>query len=197
VCLYFLIIFFIFIFLRKRNLFETKIYFFGWSMIVSMVFIAMFKAVLSFFDSVNLERIMTYAEGSGENNLRLLIVMSVFLVTVFASDLFFKNDSLNKLIIFVTTIVTTMTIAFPFADSIFSRLAYFSVPLVGIYFVRWFLFNFPRRWLIMAIVFIFISGAVRIIPLVVEKKASVQFLAKGHPLDPFMGMLKMIFFLNS
>jgi hypothetical protein len=195
VCSYFLAIFLVFNFLRKRNVLEHKIKFFFYCLLLCLVFILLYNAALNFLASLNLDRVLTYAEGTEANAIRLFIVMSFFMGAMFLSHVFYKNDDLNKLIIFITFAVTTMTLAFPAADSIFSRLTYFTVPLIGLYFLRWFVLNFPKKWVLGFVIFTFVSGAYRIIPLITEKRISAQFLALGHPLDPFMGIIKMLFFL--
>jgi hypothetical protein len=196
VCLYFLMIFLFFNFLRKRGLLEKKTIFFLCALGGSAIAVLAFESILVFLSSLNLDRIITYAENSsGIDDFRMFIVMSILMGGVFLSHLRYKNDNLNKMIIFITFVDIIMTLAFPFADSIFTRLAYFTVPLIGLYFVRWFILNFPSKWMLSFVIFVFISGAYRIIPLITEERASAQFLAYGHPLDPFMGIFKMLFFL--
>jgi|GEM_PF-2714599 len=195
VCSYFLVIFLLFNFLRKRGALENKLKFFLYAIAMCAGFILFFEIVVNFVATLNLDRVITYSQSSGANNFRLFIVMGIFMGTLTLSHLFFKNDNMNKLIIFITFVVTTMTIAFPIADAIFTRLAYFTVPLVGLYFLRWFILNVPKKWMLAFVVFIFVSGMYRVIPLITGKRASAQFLAYGHPLDPFMGIIKMVFFL--
>jgi hypothetical protein len=196
VSIFFILIFVIYQILLKNKLIEKKKSLFIWAFAVSGIFILGFTQAINLFSSFNLDKIATYFEGSGSSNIRLFIVMIIYLFSFFMSHFFFKNDNLNKLIIFINVIVTTMTIAFPWADSIFNRLSYFTVPLVGIYFVRWFLFNMKKEWLLFATFFIFLTGVARMVPLITTKYASAQFLAMGHPLDPMMGVFKMIFFFE-
>jgi len=196
VCLYFLIIFLFFNFLRNRKALEKNAHFFLYAIMLCFVFILTFNIAINFLASFNLDRVVTYAEGTGVDGIRMFVVMSIFMGILFLSHVLVKNDDLNKLIIFITFVVTTMTIAFPFADSIFTRLAYFTVPLIGIYFVRWFILNFPSKWILAFVLFTFITGFCRILPLITQKRASAQFLAYGHPLDPVMGIIKMLFFLS-
>jgi hypothetical protein len=172
--------------IENRNLFVI------YSILVSAICIIFFGAALNYLATLNLERLLIYYEGSGEGNTRQSIVMLLFLILLSTAFYFFKNDYWNKFIYFIIFIVTAMTLAFPFAGSIFNRVSYFSIPLIGLFFIRWFIFNFPKRWLIYVVLFILITGLIRIIPLITNKIASMQFLAYGHPLDPFMGILKMI-----
>lgn len=193
ICIFFIIIFFYFNFLRKRGLLNNKLFFLFYSLLLSFILIITFNVGLNFIASLNLERVLMYAETSGSSQIRLLIVMSMMMGTIFISHIYFKNDNLNMLFIFMTVVVTTMSIAFPNATSIFGRLAYFTVPLMGLYFIRWFILNLNLKWLPLVVIFIFITGLIRIIPLITEERASSQFLAFGNPLDPFMGLIKMIY----
>jgi hypothetical protein len=192
VCIYFVIIFIVYNFLRKRQLIKKKLPFFLYALLLSFISCTAFMAGLNYLASLNLDRVLIYFEGTGDSNVRQFIVMSIFLGLVSFTHIFFKNDDFNKLIIFITFVVTIMTIAFPSANTIFNRLSYFSVPFLGLYFVRWTLLNFSKKWLLHLTFFIFITGLYRIIPLVTRKIASVQFLAFEHPLDPLMGVLKML-----
>jgi hypothetical protein len=192
VCMYFLVIFLFFNFLRKRGMIENKTKFFFYALALCMIFILVFDVALKILASFNLDKVLMYAEGSGASSIRLFIVMSIFMGSLLVTHIIYKNDNLNKLIIFVTFVVTTMTLAFPIADSIFSRLAYFTVPLVGLYFARLFIINLPQKWLLAFVLFIFTTGLYRIISIITDKFASAQFLAFSHPLDPFMGIIKML-----
>ena len=192
VCIYFVIIFIFFNFLRKRKIIEKKAPFFIYALLLSFIFCTIFIASLNYLASLNLDRVLIYLEGNGADNVRQFIVMSIFLGLVSVTHLFFKNDDFNKLIIFITFVVTIMTISFPSANSIFNRLSYFSVPFLGLYFVRWTALNFSKKWMLNITFFIFLTGLYRTIPLITDKIASMQFLAFEHPLDPFMGLLKML-----
>jgi len=52
-----------------------------------------------------------------------------------------------------------------------------------------------QKWMPLLVLLIFFSGLIRLVIIINNGRASAQFLAFEHPLDPFMGLLKMIFFL--
>lgn len=193
VCLFFVAIFIYFNFLRKKKIIETNTKFIFFVFLISISFVLLFNLGINILASFNLDRVLMYAEDSESDQFRLLIVLSFLIGAMILTHIKYKSDDLNKFLIIITFVVTSMSIAFPNASSIFGRLAYFTVPLTAVYFIRWFLINMPRKYFILFVFFILFSGMYRIVPLITEKRASVQFLAFNHPLDLFMGIIKMCF----
>jgi hypothetical protein len=193
VCFFFVLIFLLFNFLRKKNIINTSFKLVIYAMILSCIFILIFQLGITFLASFNLDRLLFYAEDSGSDQLRLLIVLCIMMSTMIYTQVKHNNDDFNQLIIFISFIVTSMSVAFPNASSIFGRLAYFTVPLIALYFARWFIINIKKKHFTVFVFLMFLSGLYRIIPMIIEKRASVQFLAFNHALDPFMGVLKLFF----
>jgi hypothetical protein len=86
-----------------------------------------------------------------------------------------------------------LVVAFPTATGIYLRFLIFAFPLLGLYFLRSYLLNFSRRWLLLVIVLSFVSGAIRIYRPMANDEGVAQYLAFGNPFDPLMGVLKMVF----
>jgi hypothetical protein len=193
VCLFFVAIFIYFNFLRKKKLIETNTKFIFFAFLISISFVLLFNLGINLLASFNLDRVLMYAEDSDSNQFRLLVVLSILMGAMIFTHIKYKSDDLNKFLIIITFVVTSMSIAFPNVGSIFGRLAYFTVPLTALYFIRWFIINMPRKYFMSFVLFIFFSGMYRILPLIMEKRASAQFLAFNHPLDLFMGIFKMCF----
>jgi len=195
VCLYFLGIFLFFNFLRRRNKLTKNINFFLYALLICFAYALLFKIALNFLASLNLDRVLMYAEDSSGSDIRLLIVLSIFMASVAFIHIRYGNDLFNMLIVFISFVTIVNSLLFPFASSIFGRLAYFTIPLIGIYFVRSALKNMSQKWMPLLVLLIFFSGLIRLVIIINNGRASAQFLAFEHPLDPFMGLLKMIFFL--
>ena len=195
VCLYFLGIFLFFNFLRKRNMIKKNTIFFIYALLISLSFFLLFNVALNFLASLNLDRVLMYGEDSSGFDIRLLIVLSIFIVSVAFMHIRYGNDFFNMLIVFISFVTIINSFLLPFASSIFGRLAYFTIPLIGIYFLRSFLKNLSQKWIPLLVLLIFFSGLMRIIVIINNGRASAQFLSFEHPLDPFMGLVKMIFFL--
>lgn len=196
VTLFFVISFILFNWLKKTKLISSKLGFILFVSLTCLLYVGSVMSVINLFSMINLDRVTSYFEsGGGDYVFRSFIISSFFMAFFFITNTYFYNDNFNKYIILVNTIIAAILFAFPSAFSIFTRLNYFAMPLVSVYLVRWYLFNFSAKWIKVLVFIIFITGMLRIIPSIAEKSASVQFLAYGHPLDPFMGFLKMLFFV--
>jgi len=196
VTLFFVISFILFNWLKKTKLISSKLGFILFVSLICLLYVEAVSSVINLFSMINITRITNYFESGGDYVFRSFIISSFFMVFFLITNTFFYNDNFNKYIILVNTIIAAILFAFPSAFSIFTRLNYFAMPLVSVYLVRWYLFNFSTKWIKVVVFIIFITGMLRIIPSITGKNASAQFLAYGNPLDPFMGFLKMLFFVG-
>ena len=192
VALFFVIIFFIFIYFKSRKMYKNKKLTIIFILIVCISMFSMFNIVLTYISSLNLDRVLIYLAFDSGENLRQIIVMLIFLILILITFYFFNNDDWNNYIFFITFILSLLTTLLPSASSIINRITYFSIPFLGIYFVKWVFLNFKLNKLSIIIFFIFFTGLIRVYPLITNKIASMQYLAFEHPLDPFMGIIKLL-----
>jgi hypothetical protein len=148
--------------------------------------------VFDLLDSIGLERILSYLEGSGDDRLYVFVSVSVYAVLLLIVHLTLKNDDANNIFILFSFAAFSIMFAFPQSNAIYDRLLLFVSPLMGFYFFRCFMINFPARWHLPLILVIFFTGTIRMFSLALNHLGAMQFLAFGRAFDPSMGILKMV-----
>jgi hypothetical protein len=145
-----------------------------------------------FLDAMGLDRIMSFFEAFGADPRRVYMILGLYMVPLLLAFFLLKNDDTNHLFMLMCFAVFSIVAAIPGANGIYDRLLMFVLPLLGIYFYRCLIRNFPLRWEIPFLVFAFVTGAIRMYLPTREQSGPMYFLAFGHALDPFMGVLKML-----
>jgi len=144
-------------------------------------------------DAIGFVRLESYLEGIPEDQAGVLLTVSLYCAMLFLAHLKLKSDDLNSFFAMVLFATFGLVVAFPTATGIYLRFLIFAFPLLGLYFLRSYLLNFSRRWLLLVIVLSFVSGAIRIYRPMANDEGVAQYLAFGNPFDPLMGVLKMVF----
>lgn len=103
-----------------------------------------------------------------------------------------KSDDTNHLLLILCMSVFTIVMGLPASNGIYDRLLMSALPFLGIYFYRCYFMNFSSRWHLPLLLLIFYTGANRLYSPTLEQSGPMYFLAYGHALDPFMGVLKLL-----
>jgi hypothetical protein len=146
----------------------------------------------SYLDAIGFSRLESYLEGSAADQINVFVSISLYCAVLLLAHLKFRTDDLNSLFAVVLLATFGVVLAFPSANAVYVRLLIFAFPLYGIYFFRCYLLNFPKRWFLLVIILVFVSGTIRIYRTTLNEEGVVRFLAYGHPFDPIMGVAKML-----
>ncbi len=196
VSIIFVIFFLLFISFKQTKFYLNKLPIILFILFITSILFITFTSAINYLSTLNLDRIIAYIDSDSGNNFRQIIVMLFFSSFLLFTFYFFKNDNWNNYIFFITLILSFLTVLLPSISSIINRVTYFSIPFIGIYIFRWLIFNFSKNKILIFVIFIFLSGLLRTSFMVINKISSIQFLAFEHPLDPFMGSLKLLFNYN-
>jgi len=103
-----------------------------------------------------------------------------------------ENDDTNHLLMILSLSVFTIVVGLPASNGIYDRLLMSALPFLGLYFYRCYFMNFSSRWHLPLLLVIFYTGAMRLYDPTLEQSGPMFFLAYGHALDPFMGVVKLL-----
>lgn len=193
--IFFVAVFLVFELYKKYAGFDNRIKF---ATITGLIFVTlpiMSSVVISYLSSIGVPKIAGYFEGSGDDRSRIFLRVSIVVILLLILHLKLISDDLNNFFIITLLAVFSFMFAFPGSNSIYDRFLMFSLPFFGLYLFRCFLINFSVRWHLLIILFVFVTGAIRIYIPTLNDVGAVRFLANGHAFDPFMGSLKMLIYL--
>jgi hypothetical protein len=190
--LLFLMGFLIFRLIRANKGFDNKLKF----SIALLVLLGLVPVVSSYavayLDSLGLERVMSYFEGTDANVARVYMLVGLYVIPMLGAFYFLKGDDTNNLLMILCMSVFTIVMGLPASNGIYDRLLMSALPFLGVYFYRCFFMNFSSRWHLPLLLVIFCTGAMRLYGPTLEQSGPMYFLAYGHALDPFMGVLKVL-----
>jgi EpsG family len=145
-----------------------------------------------YLDSIGIQRILTFFEGRGTDVVRVYLLIIVYALPMLGAFYLLRNDALNHLLLLLCFSVFSLVVALPGANGIYDRLLMFSLPLMGLYFIRAFLANFSARlWLPVIFIAILVGGYRLYLP-TRESSGVLHFVANGQGLDPTMGLFRIL-----
>lgn len=190
--LFFVMSFVAFKVIRANRGFDNKLKF-SIALIVLLAVVPVFSSLaVSYLDSIGLARIMSYFEGSDADVLRVYMLVGLYVVPMLASFYLLENDDTNHLLMILSLSVFTIVMGLPASNGIYDRLLMSALPFLGLYFYRCYFLNFSSRWHLPLLLLIFYTGAMRLYDPTLEQSGPMFFLAHGHALDPFMGIVKLL-----
>jgi len=188
--LYFAILFLVYCIFKNKKITSTKGRYMSFLGIVSILVSLFYLTGIAFLGSAGVSAIGDYFSGTGDSMIRMFIVVTINSVLLLSSFFLLKTDSLNSFFLMVFFPILTIMFFFPGSNAIYTRLFIAVLPLLGISFFRSYLMNFSKRLLPILIIFIFLTGSLRIY--LALNVSCTQFLAHGHLFDPAMGILKCL-----
>jgi hypothetical protein len=190
--LFFVMGFLIFRLIRSNRGFDNKLKFSIALIILLTVVPVLSSFAVAYLDSIGLARIMSYFEGTNADVVRVYLLVAAYVVPMLAAYYLLENDDTNNLLMILCLSVFTIVVGLPASNSIYDRLLMSALPFLGLYFYRCFFMNFSSRWHLPLLLVIFYTGAMRLYGPTLEQSGPMYFLAYGHALDPFMGVLKLL-----
>ena len=190
--LFFLMGFITFRVIRRYRGFDNKLKF-SLALILLLTAVPLLSSLaVAYLDSIGLARIMSYFEGTDANVLRVYLLVGMYVVPLLVSFYLLKNDDANHLLMILSISVFTIVVGLPASNGIYDRLLMSGLPFLGLYFYRCYFINFSSRWHLPLLLLISYTGAMRLYSPTREQSGPMFFLAYGHALDPFMGVLKLL-----
>jgi hypothetical protein len=178
--------------IRSNNGFDNKLKF-SIALLLLLVAVPVLSSIaVGYLDALGLARIMRYFEGTDAEVTRVYLLLGLYVVPLLASFYRLRNDDANNLLMVLCFSVFTIVAGLPAANGIYDRLLMYALPFLGIYFFRCYRLNFSAAWQLPIILLVFYVGARRLYAPTLDDSGPLFFLAQGHALDPFMGVLKML-----
>jgi EpsG family len=178
--------------IRANRGFDNKLKF-SIALIVLLAVVPVFSSfAVSYLDSIGLARIMSYLEGKDADVLRVYMLVGLYLVPLLASFYLLENDDANHLLMILSLSVFTIVVGLPASNGMYDRLLMSGLPFLGLYFYRCYFLNFSSRWHLPLLLAVFYTGAMRLYGPTLEQSGPMFFVAHGHALDPFMGVVKLL-----
>lgn len=190
---FFVVVFLIFEFLRRRGAFANKLK-------VSLILLGVLSVIpiastiiIRVLDTIGLERVLDYLLDSGNvDPRRVYLLMGGYVLPLVVAFYVLRNDAANNLFMVLCLATFSLVLAIPSANSVYDRLLMFCLPLLSLNLFRCLMINFPAGWRIVAVLFAFLVGVLRIHASAVDGSGPGAFLAYGHAFDPMMGVLNML-----
>jgi hypothetical protein len=189
---FFLVTFWTFLLLRRFGAFDRKLWFVLLLAMLMMIVPALASLAVTSLDSLGVARIMSFFESDGGSVLRIYLLLLVYAVPMLAAFFWLRTDDIDRLFMMLCFAVFSIVLALPGANGIYDRLLMFSLPLMGLYFYRCLLRNFPARWHVPIFIAIFALGSYRLYLPTRESNGVMAFVADGQGLDPTMGLLRLL-----
>jgi hypothetical protein len=190
--LFFLMGFLTFRLIKANRGFDNKLKFSVALLVILGIVPLLSSAAVAYLDSLGLARIMSYFEGTDANVARVYLLIGLYVVPMLGAFYLLKSDDTNHLLLILCMSVFTIVMGLPASNGIYDRLLMSALPFLGIYFYRCYFMNFSSRWHLPLLLLIFYTGANRLYSPTLEQSGPMYFLAYGHALDPFMGVLKLL-----
>jgi len=190
--LFFVMGFVTFKIIRANRGFDNKLKF-SIALVILLTAVPVFSSLaVSYLDAIGLARIMSYFEGNEADVLRVYLLVGLYVVPMLVSFYLLENDDTNHLLMILSLSVFTIVVGLPASNGIYDRLLMSALPFLGLYFYRCYFMNFSSRWHLPLLLVIFYTGAMRLYDPTLEQSGPMFFLAYGHALDPFMGVVKLL-----
>jgi hypothetical protein len=189
---FFLIVYWVFLLLRRINAFDHKLRFVLLLGVLMTVVPVTSSIAVGVLDSLGMARIMSFFETGEGSKLRVYLLLIGYALPMLVTFFWLRTDDMNRLILLLCFAVFSIVLALPGANGIYDRLLMFSLPLMGIYFYRCLLDNFPLGWRAPVLVAIFAMGCYRLYLPTREGNGVMTFLADGHAFDPSMGLVRLL-----
>ena len=178
--------------IRANRGFDNKLKF-SIALIVLLAAVPLVSSLaVSYLDALGLARIMSYFEGTDADVLRVYMLVGLYVIPMLASFYLLENDDANHLLMILSISVFTIVVGLPASNGIYDRLLMSAIPFLGLYFYRCYFLNFSSKWHLPLLLLVFYTGAVRLYNPTLEQSGPMFFVAYGHALDPFMGVVKLL-----
>jgi hypothetical protein len=189
---FFLLAYWTFLVLQRLKAFDRNLRFAMLLGMLMMIVPALSSLAVAFLDSLGVARIMSFFETGEGSTLRVYLLLLGYAVPMLGAFFWLRTDDIDRLFLVLCFAVFSIVLALPGANGIYDRLLMFSLPLMGLYFYRCLLRNFPMRWRLPALTAIFALGCYRLYLPTREHNGVMAFVADGHGLDPTMGLLRLL-----
>jgi len=190
--LFFVMGFVTFKIIRANRGFDNKLKF-SIALIILLAAVPVFSSLaVSYLDSLGLARVMSYLEGTDADVVRVYMLVGAYVIPMLVSFYLLRNDDTNHLLMILSLSVFTIVVGLPASNGIYDRLLMSALPFLGLYFYRCYFMNFSSRWHLPLLLVIFYTGAMRLYDPTLQQSGPLFFIAYGHALDPFMGVVKLL-----
>jgi hypothetical protein len=189
---FFLLAYWTFILLRRLRTFDHNLRFVVLLVMLMMIVPALSSLAVAFLDSLGMARILSFFETGESSVLRVYLLLLGYAVPMLGAFFWLRTDDMDRLFLVLCFAVFSIVLALPGANGIYDRLLMFSLPLMGLYFYRCLIRNFPARWYMPVLTAIFALGCYRLYLPTRENNGVLAFVADGEGLDPAMGLLRLL-----
>ena len=167
--------------------------------IISLILMTIEKIIFTLFlillSLLGLDKLLTYTDGLSANKDVFFKLLPIYLsLTIMVLFLNKKNVNLFTLTFF-TLSALLMPIVIPSLNSIYDRFINFTIPLIGVLFVAYFINNKMYRFIPILSIIIFLIGSLRLFLEYKNNVGIISFIGYKHGFDPFLGIIKL-FVLN-
>lgn len=189
---FFLLAYWTFLLLQKLRAFDRPLRFVVLLGALMAVVPALSSLAVAFLDSLGMARILSFFETGESSVLRVYLLLLGYAVPMLGAFFWLRTDDIDRLFLVLCFAVFSIVLALPGANGIYDRLLMFSLPLMGLYFYRCLIRNFPVRWRLPVLMAIFALGCYRLYLPTRENNGVMAFVADGRGLDPTMGLLRLL-----
>ena len=167
--------------------------------IISLILMTIEKIIFTLFlillSLLGLDKLLTYTDGLSANKDVFFKLLPIYLsLTIMVLFLNKKNVNLFTLTFF-TLSALLMPIVIPSLNSIYDRFINFTIPLIGVLFVAYFINNKMYRFIPILSIIIFLICSLRLFLEYKNNVGIISFIGYKHGFDPFLGIIKL-FVLN-
>jgi hypothetical protein len=189
---FFLLAYWSFLLLRRFGAFERKLRFVLLLGLLMAIVPALSSLAVAFLDSIGVARIMSFFQDGEGSVVRVYLLLLGYAVPMLGIFFWLRTSDTDRLFLVLCFAVFSIVLALPTANGIYDRLLMFSLPLMGLYFYRCLLANFPARGRVPVLAAIFALGCYRLYLPTLEDDGVMAFVADGRGFDPTMGLLRLL-----